>query len=334
MTEPAQSTEAAGHTDRREVRFPSGGTDCAAWLYPGTNGACVVMAAGFGVTKEPGTDPFARRFAAAGYSVLAFDYRHLGDSGGEPRQLVRLRRQLADWSAAIRCARQLTGVGPDRIAIWGFSVSGGHVFRVAARTPGLGAAIAHAPLADGLACTRDAIRLTPAWIVLRIHAAALRDTVRGLLGRERLLIPLTGPRGTVASLTTEDAQNGPHALNPGNRYPSWRQEVAASSALRIGYYRPGRDAVKVVAPLLVLAYDNDGVAPPGQAVRAAKRAPRGEIVRQPGGHYDGYMAGHARAVEEILTFLDRHVGSGPGPGADRAEPSAGASPGVLASPGG
>jgi uncharacterized protein len=153
--------------------------------------------------------------------------------------------------------------------------------------------------------------------VLRMHAAALRDTLRGLLGRERLLIPLTGPRGTVASLTTEDSQNGPPALNPEDRYPSWRQEVAASSALRIAYYRPGRDAVKVPAPLLVLAYDHDGVAPPEQAVRAAKRAPRGEITRQPGGHYDGYMAGHARAAEEILAFLNRHVGSGSKPRADR-----------------
>ncbi len=50
---------------REKVRFPSGGTTCAAWHYPGTNGACVIMAAGLAVTKEPGTDPFAERFAQA-----------------------------------------------------------------------------------------------------------------------------------------------------------------------------------------------------------------------------------------------------------------------------
>ena len=33
---------------RTEVRFPSGDTHCAAWHYPGTNGACVVMAGGTG----------------------------------------------------------------------------------------------------------------------------------------------------------------------------------------------------------------------------------------------------------------------------------------------
>ena len=34
---------------REPVRFISGDTYCVAWHYPGTNGACVIMAAGFGV---------------------------------------------------------------------------------------------------------------------------------------------------------------------------------------------------------------------------------------------------------------------------------------------
>ena len=42
--------------DRKKVRFVSGDTECAAWYYAGTNGACVIMAGGFAVTKEPGTD--------------------------------------------------------------------------------------------------------------------------------------------------------------------------------------------------------------------------------------------------------------------------------------
>jgi uncharacterized protein len=46
-------------TDRTKVRFLSGETDCVAWYYPGRNGACVITAAGLGVTKEPGTDPLA-----------------------------------------------------------------------------------------------------------------------------------------------------------------------------------------------------------------------------------------------------------------------------------
>src|SRR5438552_823754 len=134
---------------REKVRFASGDTTCVGWFYPGTNGAGVIMAGGFAVTKEPGTDRFAARFHDAGFTVLAFDYRRLGESGGQPRQVVRVREQLADWHAAIGYARTLPGV--ERIAIWGFSASGGHVFRVAAANPAIAAAIAQTPNADGLA---------------------------------------------------------------------------------------------------------------------------------------------------------------------------------------
>ena len=99
---------------REKIWFDSGGTQCAAWHYPGTNGACVIMAGGFAVTKEPGTDLFATRFRDSGFSVLAFDYRHLGESGGQPRQVVRVREQTEDWSAAIGFAAGLPGVDPGR----------------------------------------------------------------------------------------------------------------------------------------------------------------------------------------------------------------------------
>ena len=35
---------------RQKVCFPSGGTKCAAWFYPGINGGCVIMTGGFAVT--------------------------------------------------------------------------------------------------------------------------------------------------------------------------------------------------------------------------------------------------------------------------------------------
>jgi predicted alpha/beta hydrolase len=54
------------------------------------------MAGGFGVTKEPASDRFAERVSEAGFGVLAFDYRRLGESDGEPRQVQRIRDQLAD----------------------------------------------------------------------------------------------------------------------------------------------------------------------------------------------------------------------------------------------
>ena len=164
--------------ERQKIRFASGDTECAAWHYPGTNGGCVVMTGGFAVTKEPGTDLFARRFAEAGFSVLAFDHRHLGESGGQPRQVQRVGEQLADWRAAIGCARALPGVDPARIAIWSFSSSAGHVFRIAAGDAGLAAAIAQTPYADGPAASRNAARYQKPAAMLRFAGRGLADAVR------------------------------------------------------------------------------------------------------------------------------------------------------------
>jgi uncharacterized protein len=307
-TEPeAQPLHSGADGERAPVRFASGGDECAAWHYAGTNGACVVMAGGFAVTKEPGTDAFARRFHAAGFTVLAFDYRHLGESGGEPRQVARVREQLADWDAAIAHASNLPGVDAKRVAVWGFSVSGGHVFRVAARHPELAAAIAQTPNADGPAATRNAARHQKPLAMLRFSGRAILDVVGARVGRAPRLVPLVGPPGAVALLTTPDSLDGERALNPDNRYPEWQQAVAARSALRVTMYRPGRSAARVQCPLLVVVCDDDRSALAAPAVRAATRAPAGELVRIPGGHYEPFLGGHEQVVAIELSFLRRHL---------------------------
>ncbi|TDP98118.1 alpha/beta hydrolase [Labedaea rhizosphaerae] len=294
-------------SERKLVRFASGDSECAAWHYPGTNGACVIMAAGGGVTKEPGTDPFARRFHEAGFTVLALDYRHLGQSGGRPRQVIRVKEQLADWQAAIEFATTLPGVDPAKLAIWGFSLSGGHVLRVAARNPRLAAAIAQTPLVDGQVAARKTMRHRRPLPMLRLMGRALRDAVGSPLGRPPLLVPLAGEPSTVAFLTTPDGLDGDRALNPGNRYPQWPQTVAARTTLRIGFYRPTRDAARVRCPLLVVVCDHDQSVFAEPGVRAAQRAPRGELVRMPGGHYEPFLDGHEQAVAAELSFLHRHL---------------------------
>ena len=295
------------NTQRRKVHFASAGSRCTAWHYPGDNDGCVIMAAGLGVIKEPGTDRFAKRFHDAGYPVLAFDFRRGGGSGGTPRQLVRIGDQLADWQAAISFARTLPGVDVDKVAIWGFSVSGGQVFTIAARNPGLAAAIAHSPLADGLHAMRNARRHTTPLALARLSCRAAADWLGGLLGRKPLLVPLTGQRGAVAALTTPDSRNGAAALNPQNRYPHWQQRIAARPAIRVALYRPGRFASRVQCPLIVVAHEQDGVAPPEPATRAASLAPHGLLARLPGGHYAAFLGGEEAAAEVLVSFLDREL---------------------------
>jgi uncharacterized protein len=314
---------------RAKVQFTSGGDDCAAWHYRGTSGACVVMAGGFAVTKEAGTDAFATRFHQAGFSVLAFDYRRIGESGGQPRLVLPVRDQIADWHAAISFASTLPEVDAAKIALWGFSASGGHVLRVAASNPAtasnpaVAAVIAQTPNTDGLAAARNQARHQRVAAMLRFSGRAALDTIGGAVGRPPRLVPLAGEPGTVAVLTTPDAQDAGLALNPDDRYPDWQQQVAARSALRLAWYSPGRAARRVRCPLLVLVCDQDQSALAGPAVRAAKRAPRGELVRLAGGHYHPFLAGHEASVEAELDFLRRHLlpqaGQSPALARDRRE---------------
>ena len=79
----------------------------------------VVMAHGPTLTRRDGIPAFARQFAATGYTVVAFDYRHWGDSDGHPRGWFSLARQQSDWQAAVAFARQLDGIDPGRVGVVG-----------------------------------------------------------------------------------------------------------------------------------------------------------------------------------------------------------------------
>jgi uncharacterized protein len=134
-----------------EISFISGRDRCAAWhfdangdAFAGARGVpCVVMAPGFAGTRDTrALMDYARGFAAAGLHVVLFDYRGFGGSGGSPRQLVSAARQRRDYRAAIAAARQLPSVDPERVVLWGISLSGGHVVRAAAEDGRIAAVVA------------------------------------------------------------------------------------------------------------------------------------------------------------------------------------------------
>ena len=131
---------ASGDRERIDVTFPSGDASCAAWLYlPAPGGkACasrpvVVLGHGLGATRDMALDDVAEAFRAEGYACLVFDYRHFGDSGGRPRQLLDVERELTDWASAIAYARSHPSCDPDRVVLWGSSFGGGHAITVASR---------------------------------------------------------------------------------------------------------------------------------------------------------------------------------------------------------
>jgi pimeloyl-ACP methyl ester carboxylesterase len=285
---------------RTTVDFDSGGRRCAAWLYLPDGGGrpapVVVMGHGLGAVKAMRLDAYAERFCAAGYACLIFDYRHFGGSGGTPRQLVKVRRQLQDWASALAYARSLTQVDGKRAVVWGSSFGGGHVLAVAAADHRVAAAMAQCAFTDGVGSALVIKPLT----TLKVLARAVRDLLASATGRAPVHVTTAGPAGSTALMNAPDAKRGYLALvDEGSDTGGFSNEAAARAALDIIRYAPGRRAKDIQCPLWAGICDRDNLVPPGKAARQISRAPHAEIRRYPCGHFDIYLgAGFEQTVAD------------------------------------
>src|SRR5690606_35206198 len=192
---------------RQDLSFDSHGVTCRGYLYPGVGTGprpCIIMGHGFAATRDSGLAPFAEAFAAAGYSVFAFDYRHFGASGGEPRQVLVPEREAEDWLAALAFVRGLAGLRRDAICLWGTSFGGGLATVAAARDGHVQAVIAQCPMMDGRASVLAVLGYNGLGHVLRLSAHGVVDILRSLVGASPHYIASAGRPGDVAAMSAHD----------------------------------------------------------------------------------------------------------------------------------
>jgi pimeloyl-ACP methyl ester carboxylesterase len=290
---------------RSDIHFPSQGERCAAWLYLPPCGApapVIVMAHGLGGVREMRLDAFAERFQAAGYACLVFDYRHFGGSEGTPRQLLDVRKQQADWRAAVEFARGLAQVDGRRVVVWGTSFGGGHALHAGATVEGVSAVIAQCLFTDGLA---SGLAMNPI-TSLRVMPLAIADQLLAWVGTKPIMVDTSGARCSAALMTAHDCLDGYLALVP-RGFP-FQNRVAARAALQIMAYRPGRLARRLRCPALFCVCEHDTVAPTHATLRHVRKAPRGEVRLYREGHFDVYVGeGFEKVVADQIDFLRRHV---------------------------
>ncbi|RMI30222.1 alpha/beta hydrolase [Nocardia stercoris] len=295
---------------RHDTYFVSGGLRCAAWHYPATSDAlatragrpCVVMANGFGGTRDTGLQGFAESFSAAGIDVYLFDFRHFGDSEGEPRQLISVPRQRQDFHAAVDAARRLPGVDRDRIALWGSSYSAGHAIVVAAQSPFLSGVVAMTPFTDGLASLVYISRIGSPKHTARLAVLGAADLIQAGLGKGARTIPITGPPGTDAMMTAPGVAEAYTAAAG----PTWRNATPARHALAMPRNRPTAYATKVDCPVLVQVAKADKTVPNKATRKMAAKLDKGRIEEYPVDHFDVYDGPwHRRVVAAQLEFLTR-----------------------------
>ena len=304
----------------QEDSFLSDGTTCAARVYrPDANRPTpvIVMAHGFGAVRALRLYDYAERFAAAGYAVVVFDYRGFGDSEGEPRQLLDIGMQHADWRAALAFARSLDHVDSSKVIAWGTSFAGGHVLSLAGRGEQLAAVIAQVPHVSGPA----AVRATGLRASARIAPSVVRDQINSLLGRSPVYVPLVGTPGQQGIMTTPDALPGLERLisDSGIGADDYRQDVAARIGLKIGLYSPGRTAARITCPTLVQIAQDDAITPRAVAEKVASRIPRSTVRLYECAHFDPYVEpAFTGVIADQLAFLREHV---PAPTDETHEPS-------------
>lgn len=268
--------------------FTSAGVRLAGRIYrPSADGSgpCVVMGHGFSLTQDDGLSIFATRFAEAGLTTLTFDYRYLGHSEGEPRQRIRQPEQREDWCNAVAHAAGLDGVDADRMILWGYSMSGGHVTHLLSHgdlRPA--AALMLAPFVDGL----RRVLATPPRALIRVLPRAIADSA----GRHRTIAATAQP-GELGAMTLPGEADGFARSVPDGS--AWRNEASPGVFTTIAMHRSYRRAGRIDCPLWVGLGERD-ISVHAPSVRAlAARAPDAALERFDGDHFDLLtppLAGH------------------------------------------
>ncbi|MGW7535118.1 alpha/beta hydrolase [Amycolatopsis sp. NPDC054798] len=285
--------------------FRSGRDQCAAWLTlpdgPGPHPA-VVLVHGGGATHEMMLGQYETWFSAAGFAVLAFDFRHLGESGGEPRQLVSQRRYAQDVDAALEFARTRPEIDADRIALWGTSFGASHVVAAAARHPALAAAVVQCPVLSGRAVVaRAGLRH-----LARFTGPIVSDLLRSALRLPRRYVSLVGRPGELAFVNQPGALEGWESVTPEGC--EFDNRITAASGLGMLFYNAAAQASRVRCPLLICACDRENLIDPSIAAAVADDAPRAVLKHYDADHFTVY---HPPVVEKVvadqLDFLTAHL---------------------------
>jgi len=293
---------------RQDIQFSVEGKRISAWLYLPRDKSepvpCVVMSHGFGGTKDAVLEKYALRFVAAGTAVLTYDYRHFGESEGEPRQLYDVSYQLDDLRAAIAFARGRSEIDPEKIIIWGTSASGGYGLSIAAEDERIAAVIGQCAGIDHEADSKLFMEREGMPYFLRLFVHAQRDKGRSRFNLSPHTIPMVGIPGTMAMFSAPGAFDGYTTLFEDS--DTFQNEVCAR-LLFMGHGRdPGEAVQDVKCPVLLLVCEHDNIVAPDSHVKAAQALGDKAIVKSyPIGHFDIYEGQHfEEAVKEMIALLE------------------------------
>ncbi|ADB50464.1 alpha/beta hydrolase [Conexibacter woesei] len=294
----------------QEIEFPVDGGRLKGLFYEPATGQApyptVVMANGFRAPKEMGCTTWAQRFAEAGLAVLVFDNRSSVYHDTFAAYDVDPVTETRDFRWAIDYALALDAVDPDRLGIWGTSMTGGYVLQIAAVDRRVRCVVSQVPMLSG-------------WMNISRFGDAdgYRDMVeaerqRLVRGEDPTAIRMTSPDRSVPSAFPSMSANRYFHDQRDQQSPRldwWENKVSIRS---IDWYMEHDVNVWLPrispTPLLMIVADHDDGCPTAESLKAYEQAlePK-RLVLIRGDHYTPYVEDVATANGAARDFLVEHL---------------------------
>jgi pimeloyl-ACP methyl ester carboxylesterase len=260
----------------------------------------VILCHGFTGVKGMVLPDVGQRLCAAGYHVLAFDYRFFGDSGGEPRGRIIPLEQVRDIRAAITYVQTRPEVDPQRVALWGTSFGGANVVYTAAHDARVQCVVANVGVMRGARWLRS-LRGPEQWYQLLDRVA-----------QERQHRVLTGEFTEVApfEVMPVDSQTVPFIRQYWAQIPNLPRCITFDTVEAVLEYDP-QGVIQRIAPrpLLMIAVERDQIVPNEETVEAfAEAGEPKKLVWLPRhlGHWGAYVGeGFERVMSETLAWYQQ-----------------------------
>lgn len=273
--------------ERTSIAFTaSDGTTLRGWLYKplhqGDGLPAIAMSHGFAALKEHSLDRFAKYFCKKDFVVLVWDNRHFGASGGEPRQHIDVVMQRRDYRDAITFLSEQHFVDPERIGIWGTSLSGSNVLAVAAQDRRVRAVVAMTPATQFW--RRRQQYLLPAETG-KLESQLLKDRRKRFNGADYSTMQVIDPENGRAAFGKD-----PHAARFYQSVTEWQNSITIASFDSIVEY----DVENLIhqigpTPLLTIATQDDQLVPIAtQLMTHAKALEPKELLLLKGEHFSVY----------------------------------------------
>lgn len=288
---------------KERMEFVSEGISCTGYLYlpKHTKAPCVILCTGFGGTQDtPSLIAMAQALSAEGIAAFTFDYRSFGESGGEPRQIIGIERQLKDIQSAVEAVKSRGEIDADRLGLWGSSLGGGHVITAAAKLEGIKAVVSQIPF-NGFPKKVEGRTFGQ---TMRLLSAMNKDRRNQKKGKPPVYVPAVGQLGELAIMSSSHAS----AAIEGMQSATWRNEVAPGGVFEMMKYKPSDFGRLVQAPVLLCYGEHDKETQGPQIFELINSLPNVEVKSYPFAHFDFYKPEfRADIIAGQLSFYKEHL---------------------------